>query len=61
MERWRARDVGSRGRMHARVAPFVTRLRRDYNSVDDRGRSLRLRFEKKEKREAADCRRNDES
>lgn len=45
-----ARDVGSRrGRMHAYIALFVTRLRRDYNSVDDRGRSWRLRFEEKER------------
>jgi len=42
-----ARDVGSRGRMHASIARFVTRLRRDYNSVDDRGRSWRLKFERK--------------
>lgn len=33
--------------MHAHIVPFVTRLRRDYNSVD--GRSWRLDLREREK------------
>lgn len=59
MERRDARNVGSRraGGCRARIAPFVTRLRRDYKRVDD-GSRCRLGSERGRR---ADRRKNDES